>query len=928
MRLTLSCLVVLTCTAIASAQTGVQPNELAHAYQAWQQASDIEGKIVQGERALTLATAEPWPLSISRQRFQAELWSGLGAAYASRSHGVFADNLEKAIGYLQSALTIWTRKADAQNWAMTHNNLGAAYWQRIRGERADNQETAIAHFEAARSVFTLEAAPEMWGQLQNNLGIVYWDRIQGDRGQNLEAAIASFEASLSVITKENDPDRWAAAQNNLANAFAKRTLGEQSDNREMAIAHLEAALSVFSRDSQPEQWARAQNNLAIAYQGRILGNASDNQEKAIACFTAALTVFSRDTTPHLWAEVQHNLGSAYAARIMGDRGSNRQQAAVNLRQALTVFTRDASPLDHLRTARLLALVLLSSGEWTDAAPLQASAREAFLLLSGQGASETETRALIAEAGPLFAESAYAALQRGETDKAFELADEGRARLLTVALELQTIELPADRRRRIDELRVSLRAAQAAADAAHGPERAEAIDRVISQRRELFAILDSGSKRKSTGVSALAEARRIAAGGGTVVMPVVTDFGGKLLVVTPKKTSPTVLDVPALTTQSLSKLLVGSKDRPNSGWIGAYFVNYLTGSEAEERWPDWISGIDEVGPELWRLFAGTLDAALRESGLKNGARLVWLPSGWLGILPLGLARDPGGNRRFADHYEIAYSPSLDALSIAEGFADKPEAATLAAVVNPTGDLPGTEKEVALIAPHFAAANRTILEGASATPDRVLASLKGKTYWHFATHGAFSWTDARQSALLLHNAPLTLSRLQDTEGLGRPRLVVLSACETGLYDIRNSPDEFIGLPAAFTALGARGVVGSLWPVSDAATALLMARFYELHLDAGLDAPAALSQAQAWLREASTDDLNGYSSVAAAKGNLQGTQLPAIAQELRSASRGLPRRSIPGEFTTGSSTPANSESSPPSTAHPYAHPYYWAGFVYTGR
>ena len=50
---------------------------------------------------------------------------------------------------------------------------------------------------------------------------------------------------------------------------------------------------------------------------------------------------------------------------------------------------------------------------------------------------------------------------------------------------------------------------------------------------------------------------------------------------------------------------------------------------------------------------------------------------------------------------------------------------------------------------------------------------------------------------------------------------------MFDIRSNADEFIGLPGAFIALGATGVVGSLWPVSDAATALLMAMVYELHM-----------------------------------------------------------------------------------------------------
>jgi hypothetical protein len=53
-----------------------------------------------------------------------------------------------------------------------------------------------------------------------------------------------------------------------------------------------------------------------------------------------------------------------------------------------------------------------------------------------------------------------------------------------------------------------------------------------------------------------------------------------------------------------------------------------------------------------------------------------------------------------------------------------------------------------------------------------------------------------------APLTVGRLFDTDDLGRPRLVVLSACETGPHDIDHNPDEFVGQPGAFAALGAAG------------------------------------------------------------------------------------------------------------------------------
>jgi CHAT domain-containing protein/tetratricopeptide (TPR) repeat protein len=938
MRLSFMHLLMIVGGAIASApvvaQQGnlrqSQSDELTSDYQAWQQAGDTEEKIGLGEHALALEpTVASWSLQIPRQRFKAELSAGLGGLYVNRSRGVLADNLEKAIGYLQSALAIWTRNTDAQDWAMAHNNLGIAYWQRVRGERADNQETAIAHFEAAQEVFSRENAPELWGQLQNNLAIVYWSRIKGDRAQNVEDAIARFEAALTVVTRENDPDRWAATQNNLANAFGRRLRGEQADNREMAIAHLEAALSVFSHNTHPEQWAQAQNNLAIAYLGRMRGDVGDNQEKAIACLQAALTVFTREGSPQQWAQAQHNLGKTYADRVQGERARNRQKAVASFKAALTVFTRDAAPLDHLRTARLLGRVLMESGEWTLVAPIHASAREAFLLLFGQGVSEAEARALIADAGPLFAESAYAALQRGDREKAFELANEGRARLLAVALKLQTVRLPADQRRRLEDLRVAIRAGQEAADAARGAEHAAAIDKLIALRRELFALVDRGGDGTRAEISALAEARRIAAAGGTVVMPVVTDFGGRLLVVNAADPALTVVDVPGFNTNSLAELLVGRNDAPNTGWIGAYFVNYLEGPDAARRWPEWIAGIDRIGPELWRLFGGKLDAAFKGLGVKRGTRLVWMPSGWLGILPFGLAQDPVSKRRFADDYQIVYVPSLEALAAGDELVTNAKRATLAAVVNPTGDLPGTEKEASLVASHFADADRTVLEGAAATPEGVLAGLKGRTYWHFASHGAFSWTEARQSALLMHDAlPLSVGRLLEAEGLGRPRLVVLSACETGLYDITSSPDEFIGLPATFTALGAAGVLGTLWPVSDAATALLMAKFYDLHLEGGLDPPAALSRAQAWLRVATDDDLNGYANVAAAHGTLQGAQLASIAQELRSASVARPRRVAVGLTTESNETIAAQSAPPHGPVHPYAHPYFWAGFIYTGQ
>ncbi len=220
MRLSLAHLIATASLVVlvvpASAQGDVRQQQRASdqvsAYQAWRQVTDAEQKIVLGERILAARpAATPLPPGITRERLKADVSAGLGALYVNRAQGVRAENLEQAIRHLQAALAVYSRQADAQEWAGAHNVLGIAYWQRIRGAPAENQDTAISHFEAAQEVFTRAADPQQWAQLQNNLAAVHWNRILGERAANVEEAIARFEAALTVFTQASDPARWAAA---------------------------------------------------------------------------------------------------------------------------------------------------------------------------------------------------------------------------------------------------------------------------------------------------------------------------------------------------------------------------------------------------------------------------------------------------------------------------------------------------------------------------------------------------------------------------------------------------------------------------------------------------------------------------------------------------------------------------------------------
>jgi CHAT domain-containing protein/tetratricopeptide (TPR) repeat protein len=926
-----SALQVYTRSAHPRQWAAVQIN-LADAYSNRERGARAENReraIASYEAALTVLTRDEASTAWAHAKHN------LGDAYAERIRGDRADNLERAIAALEDALTVFTAQNVPDEWAGTLHDLGDAYRERVKGDRAENVERAIAALDSALTVYTAKGAPVAWADVKHLLGAAYRARIQGDRAENIERAIAAYEDVLTVRTPEGSPRSWADTQINLGNAYTSRMRGQRGENIEHAILAYRNALTVIGRSKDPMRWAHVQNSLAAAFGNRRLGDPEENRERAISGFEAVLSVYTKDAFPNDWATTQANLGAAYAYRIRGDRSENLARAIGSYEDALTVHTPEQYPRDHMMTAAQLGAAALETHQWAKAATALSSAREDFLLLFGAGLDEAAALDLLRLADSLFSDAAYVAVELGDPAAALALANEGRARLLSVSLKLQTLDLPADRRLRLDQLRQAIRDEERRIETIDDEGRRGALDRVIALRRELLDLVRAGESAQGVGRAAIAIDRSLFADNGAVVVPIVTAVGGKLLIVANGGAEPpaiSVLDLPELTTVQIDRLLRGDpRSDKIGGWLEAYNINYATPYVQAMRWPEWLAAIEEIGPELSRLFAGKLQQALVQRGLTPGARLIWLPTGALGILPLGLAEDPVSKRRLSDQYEIVYAPGLGPLKLARAEIERGAAPSLAAVVNPTGDLVAAEEEGEMVAGHFPSGSRTVVAGSAATIDRVLAALSGRSYWHFASHGQFSWDDSRQSALLMAEAkPLTVGRLMETQALGRPRLVVLSACETGLYGIDDSPDEFVGLPGAFMALGAAGVLATLWPVSDDATALLMAKFYDLHLDEKLAPPTALQRAQAWLRQATSDQVVSYASVSVARGRLARTHLAGIEQAMSNDALARGRYSRLVRWDTDQSPPPSSNPATvtgKSVARPYAHPFFWAGFIYTG-
>ena len=277
---------------------------------------------------------------------------------------------------------------------------------------------------------------------------------------------------------------------------------------------------------------------------------------------------------------------------------------------------------------------------------------------------------------------------------------------------------------------------------------------------------------------------------------------------------------------------------------------------------------------------------------DATQLLVSPDGELNLIPFAALVDEEGRYR-VERYSFTYLTSgrdLLRMQVARKGKGKPlivanpsfgepdasdvprESVTTARALSEIyfAPLGGTEEEARTIQTLFPEAN--LLTGAGATESAV-KGVAAPRILHIATHGFFlanivspaggnppgATRGANASAgienpLLRSGLALAGANRRGSGGgdygiltaleasslnLWGTKLAVLSACDTGVGEVRNGEGVY-GLRRAFVLAGAESLLMSLWPASDYSTRRLMADYYK-NLKNGMGRGAALREVQ---------------------------------------------------------------------------------------
>ena len=128
------------------------------------------------------------------------------------------------------------------------------------------------------------------------------------------------------------------------------------------------------------------------------------------------------------------------------------------------------------------------------------------------------------------------------------------------------------------------------------------------------------------------------------------------------------------------------------------------------------------------------------------------------------------------------------------------------------IPGTTKEVLAIKQLLENHNVQVLclDGEAATVNRGITNMETHSCIHFACHAHQDTQEPLKSRFMLHDGGLELSEIIKRQLVGAD-LAYLSACQTSTGDEKLS-EEAVHLAGGMLAAGYRGIIATMWSISD--------------------------------------------------------------------------------------------------------------------
>jgi tetratricopeptide (TPR) repeat protein len=709
---------------------------------------------------------------------------------------------DSALQLIEQSLAVQRRMPQADDLPGTLNAGGNLLLEMGR------PDSALRWFYAARDAARSANSRDDEASALANLGAAYNDRGYAD------SALAYHRAALALRMLANDHLGQGVALNNLGNVH------EELGRPDSAAWYYRQALPLVQEAGSAERLALILGNLGLYLQN------SGHLDSAEQYYRRSLDLANRTRNHRTTQSVLSNLGTLMKVRGLRD-------------SARALFQKSLELARSLRDASHEGLMLNNIGALLDTAGTADSAvtyyRQALALQVARGDRRNEANTL-SNLGVLH----HRTLKPANLERAVVYYDSAAARRAELARSAGG-----------DANRLSFSDQAAGVDLYRLWSLAWlARERELGTSASSYAGLGAAERGRSQGLLDLMRVGRPAALTGDLA-----DFGRGLARTVAQPGTAVLYYLQTRDTLVIWVLRDGDsitvERRPaRADSVAALIRMYRRGlgldSDTRSRPAAGTAG--PASRAVARSLANLLlpDGLARARGLRE---LVIVPNGPVGLVPFAALpgqRDvPLGLR-----YAIRYAPSLAALAEATsrrsavlGASGSFSRSLPAALVvgNPampessaTGErlilapLPGAETEGRWVAVRLGSTPRT---GTTATEAEIRRLLPAAPMVHLATHGYAYPTDAltRNSYLALapdsvHDGLLTVGEILDDPGLRlSAELVVLSACQTGLGDLKEA-EGTIGFQRAFLARGARSVLVSLWNVSDSATAFLMQRYYE--------------------------------------------------------------------------------------------------------